>query len=53
MTKAFFDTIGGLLIALVAGNLAQHEWEASENHMLGYEMEIRQAGGSHCISDKL
>lgn len=29
MTKASFDTIGGLLIAFVAGNLAQHDYSVA------------------------
>lgn len=30
MTKASFDTIGGLLIAFVAGNLAQHDYSVAD-----------------------
>ena len=30
MTKASFNTIGGLLIALVAGNLAQHDYSVAD-----------------------
>lgn len=30
MTKALFNTIGGLLIAFVAGGLAQHDYSVAD-----------------------
>lgn len=44
MTKASFDTIGGLLIALVAGNLAQHDYSVANWWMFALHVIFTVAG---------